>query len=129
MSSLHPKMNVLGHFLVKKIERKKYSSKLKFSSSVIPTMYPRQVQYQLNPSNQQHLENVNCISPKWLKSKSLIIYSQFWPVIGTSSWTIWNLACPQCSLGWCSISSTQATNSTWTMSAVSAQNGWNPNLS
>ena len=36
----------------KKIERKKYTSKLKFSSSVMPTMFPRLVQHQLNPSNQ-----------------------------------------------------------------------------
>ena len=69
----------------KKIERKKYTSKLKFSSSVMPTMFPRLVQHQLNPSNQQHLDNVSCISPKWLKSKSLIIYSHFWPVICTCS--------------------------------------------
>ena len=62
----------------KKIERKKYSSKLKFSSSVMPTMFPRLVQHQLNPSTQQHLGNVSCISPEWLKSWPLIIDSHFW---------------------------------------------------
>ena len=147
----------------KKIERKKYTSKLKFSSSVMPTMFPRLVQHQLNPSTQQHLGNVSCISPewlkswsliidshfwplrnqstqlqlgnvscispKWLKSWSLIIDSHFWPLIGTSSWTIGNLGYPQCSPGWCSISATKAPNSSWAMSAVSAQNGWNPDLS
>ena len=99
------------------------------SKTSMPIMFTRLMQYQIIPSNQEHLDNVSCINSKWLKSKFLIIYSQFLPVNGTSSWPITNLACPQCSLGWCSISSTQATNSTWTISAISAQNGWNPNLS
>ena len=38
------------------------------------------------------------------------------------SWNLVHLSCPQCSLGWCSISSTKAPNNTWAMSAVSAQN-------
>ena len=113
----------------KEIERKKYSSKLKFSSSVMPTMFPRLVQHQLNPSTQQHLGNVSCISPKWLKSWSLIIDSQFWPVIGTSSWTIGNLGYPQCSPGWCSISATKAPNCSWAMSAVSAVSLWEIKIS
>ena len=56
-----------GTFWSKKIERKKYSSKLKFSSSVMPTMFPRLVQHQLNPSTQQH-----CISPKFTHISGLL---------------------------------------------------------
>ena len=101
-SCISPKMAeiLISHNLLTFLAclRHKFVNNLK---SCMPTMFPRLVQHQLNPSNQQDLDNVSCICPKWLKSKYLIIYSHF-------------------SLSWCSISSTQATNSFLTMSAVTA---------